>query len=210
MAGYVDLLLKESVGILGEMQRRFLQRVSANTSRLSGMIEDLVRVWAVDSGSIALTFEPLELLALAEETITDLSTALREKNIEVVLEADDDLPAVRGDAEVLRQVLRQVLSNAYLATPQSGRIVVALASKSDPEPSLLMKVTDSGKGVRPGEEEQAFELRYQGENPLMEGLGDTGVGMALARALVSLHDGEIWLEAAQPRGTQVSLLLPTV
>src|SRR5690606_14966600 len=81
IAGYIDLLLGESAGILGEMQRNFLQRVSANILRLASMIDDLVKVTQLDAGSFALEREPLDLISVIEEAITNASNQFREKEL---------------------------------------------------------------------------------------------------------------------------------
>ena len=64
ISGYIDLLLGESAGILGEMQRKFLQRVSANVTRLAAMLDDLVRITALDTGQFTLMPEPIDILAV--------------------------------------------------------------------------------------------------------------------------------------------------
>lgn len=216
ITGYLDLLLKESVGILGDMQRRFVQRVIANAQRLAGMVDDMVRLAALDAGRVRLTFEPVDVVQLVDDTITDVSTPLREKGIEVDLVVDDPVPTVQGDVEAIRQIIGQVLTNAYLATPSESSIQVTVSGRQH-RPSdrptevlqaALISVRDRGVGVSPESEDQIFDRRYRSENPLIPGLGDTGVAMAVAKALTEAHHGQMWIEMAEGGGTVVNVLLP--
>lgn len=216
ITGYLDLLLKESVGILGDMQRRFVQRVIANAQRLAGMVDDMVRLAALDAGRVRLTFETVDIMQLVEDTISDVSTPLREKGIEVELSIDEPIPTVQGDVEAVRQIIGQVLTNAYLASPGDSIIQVNLSGRqhhpSDAPNTIvqaaLISVRDMGVGVSPDAEDQVFNRRYQSENPLIPGLGDTGVAMAVAKALTEAHHGTMWIEIAEGGGTVVNVLLP--
>src|SRR5690606_34780483 len=78
ISGYVDLLLTESTGILGEMQRKFLQRVAANVTRLAAMLDDLINLTAIDSGQFSLTPEPIDVVGLIEDAITSSSNQFLE------------------------------------------------------------------------------------------------------------------------------------
>jgi signal transduction histidine kinase len=209
ITGYLDLLLKESVGILGDMQRRFVQRVIANAQRLAGMVDDMVRLAAFDAGRVNLTLEPTDVVAVVEAAITELSVGLREKGIEVDLSVDDGVPLVLGDKDALKQMVGQVMTNAYLASPNDGVIRVGVMAQHSPA-GVRIRVEDSGEGVPPEAEEQVFARRYQAENPLLPGLGDTGVAMAVAKALVEAHQGQIWLERPAAGGTAVVVHLPAV
>lgn len=216
ITGYLDLLLKESVGILGDMQRRFVQRVIANAQRLAGMVDDMVRLAALDAGRVRLNFEAMDIVQLVDDTISDVSTPLREKGIEVELTVDDPVPAIEGDIEAIRQIIGQVLTNAYLASPADSSIQVTVSGRQH-RPSdhptqviqaALISVRDMGVGVSPEAEERVFSRTYQSENPLIPGLGDTGVAMAVAKALTEAHHGSMWIEAAEGGGTVVNILLP--
>src|SRR5690606_26690231 len=88
ITGYVDLLLAESAGILGEMQRTFLRRVSTNVSRLSVMLDDLVQITELDAGQMNLHKTTVDVVNLIEEALTNASTQFREKGLTVNLRLD--------------------------------------------------------------------------------------------------------------------------
>ncbi|MCU0465510.1 MAG: ATP-binding protein [Anaerolineae bacterium] len=210
ITGYLDLLVKESVGILGDMQRRFVQRVIANAQRLGGMVDDMVRLAALDAGRVQFNFEPVDVVALVEQAITDVSTGLREKGIEVELNAEDDIPTISADAEAVKQIVGQTLTNAYLASPVNSIIRVSVAPNlvTDQRAGVIIRVQDSGVGVPPESADEVFKRRYESENPLLPGLGDTGVAMAVAKALTEAHNGLMWIDSGDSSGTTINITLP--
>jgi signal transduction histidine kinase len=224
IVGYVDLVLNESAGILGEMQRKFLQRVSANVTRLASMIDDLVRITFLDAGRFVLSREPVDVVEIIEDSLTLAAGQLREKGLTVHLNLQDDLPPVRGDRAAIHQIIGQLLTNAYLVSPAGREIFVTArkykaastggtsASKNGRNErvnrGLLVAIEDRGGGITPEDQTRVFMRKYKAENPLIQGLGDTGVGLAIAKALVEAHGGNIWLETTDGVGSIFSLILP--
>ncbi len=106
------------------MQRKFLQRVSANITRLASMLEDLTRITFLDAGRFTLMPEPVDVIGLIEDAITAASNQLREKGLTVHLNLDDEIPPVRADRDAISQIVGQLLTNAYLASPPGSAIYV--------------------------------------------------------------------------------------
>lgn len=215
LIGYVDLLLNESAGILGEMQRKFLQRVSANVLRLQTMIDELVQIANLDRGNHTLRPMPVSVVTLIEEAITNASMQFREKGLRVNLDLDDEIPLLSADKDALTQVISELLTNAYLVTPPGSEVRVAarlqpfaLRDEGVQEPCVLVSVEDRGGGIQPEDTARVFVRKYRVEHPLIQGLGDTGVGMSVARTLVEAHGGRLWLESKPNVGTIFSFVLP--
>jgi signal transduction histidine kinase len=208
--GYLELLINESVGILGEMQRRFLQRIHTNVMRLSAMIEDLIKLTMLDTGQYKLVREPVNVIEMIEDAITDAANQLREKSLTVNLDIDDELPLVHADRGSMANIIGQLLTNAYLASPPRSEITITAhrLPESNGSERLIVSVEDRGGGIAPEDRARVFARRYRAENPLVPGLGDTGIGLAIAKALVEAHGGEIWVESCPQVGTTISFTLP--
>ncbi|MBK8025896.1 MAG: hypothetical protein IPK19_32040 [Chloroflexi bacterium] len=205
--GYVDLLLNETAGILGEMQRRFLQRVLSNASRLTQMLEDLARLVTMETGDIVLMPERVNPVTIIEDAITHATPQLRERSIILNLDLPENAPMIRGDTDALKQVMTQLLTNAYLTSPQGGEITIWAAPIHN-QGVFIISVSDEGGGVDPGDETRVFARRYKADNPLLQGIGDSGVGLAIAKALVEAHGGHISLESSPGVGTTFRVELP--
>jgi len=216
VVGYVDLLLNESAGILGEMQRKFLQRVSTNVTRLGTMLEDLIRLTFLDSGRFTPEHTPVDLIDVIEEAITHAHVQFREKGLALQLDLDDELPSVIADPDAIQQVIGQLLTNAYLASPVGGAITItaqradstALNGHVPAGAAVLVRIADQGGGIPPEDLPRVFARKYKAENPLVAGLGDTGVGLALAKALIEAQQGTVWVETEKGIGSAFAFLLP--
>ncbi len=215
--GYTDVLLGEQVGILGSLQRKFLQRVKSNTERMGALLDDLIRITALDKGRLQIEPEKVNVVLVAEEVITALTDQYREKELTLRLSIVDEIPQVTADRDAVAQILNHLLANAALASPVSGEIWLTIDSRRAvlpavgediATPCLYIAVEDSGVGIDDEDFERVFMRKYRADNPLIEGLGDTGVGLSLTRALVEAHGGRIWLESRKGYGTTFHVLIP--
>jgi signal transduction histidine kinase len=214
---YIDLLLSESAGILGEMQRNFLQRVRANGQRLEAMLDDLMRVSVLDSGQFELATQAVDVIATIEDAITGATPQLQERGLSIHLNLDDDVPPLQADPDAIDQIVGQLLTNAYLASPPGSDLFVTARRQSvrfgengtaREVDSLFLSIEDRGGGIAPEDLPRVFSRKYKAENPLIPGLGDTGVGLSIAKALVEAHGGRLWLETFEQVGSAFNVALP--
>lgn len=208
MAGYTDLLLGESVGILGAMQRQFLQRVKANIERMGSMLNDLIGVTTIDADAIAPEREPIDAVEAIEEAIMGSAAQYRERDISVQIDLEDGLPKIQADREQLYQIIHHLLSNACAVTPAGGEVIVGAHSNAEAPDFVLISVTDSGGGIDPADRQRVFNRMYRADNPLIAGLGETGVGLSIARALVESHGGRIWVDSEMGKGSTFTFIIP--
>jgi signal transduction histidine kinase/GAF domain-containing protein len=214
ITGYTKLLLGESVGILGEMQRQFLQRVNANIERMGGLLEDLVRVTAIDAGQISHSPEPVDLIDVIEDAIMSLSAQFSERKVGVQMDMPSELPSIHADRDSLYQIVLRLLSNACQCSEAGAEVLVRArleeyGDQMDDLPDhLFMSVTDTGGGIAPEDQRRVFQRLYRADNPLIAGLGDTGVGLSIAKALVEAQGGRIWVESEVEVGSTFSFVLP--
>lgn len=211
--GYVDLLLGESVGIIGDMQRKFLQRVKANIKRMDSLLNDLIGIAAIDAGQLEINPIPMDMAEIIEEAIIGAKAQLEEKEINLQLELPEHLPSVEADPTCIQQVIMNLLGNATKSTPVGGIVKVgaditdgrsyAVMSENGAENEkwLRVSITDSGGGIAEKDVDRVFERFYKAEHPLIQGLGETGVGLSIVKHLVEAHGGEVWFDTEIGTGT---------
>jgi signal transduction histidine kinase/GAF domain-containing protein len=212
ITGYTDLLLSESVGIIGEMQRKFLQRIKANIERMGSMLNDLIGVTAIDSGELYLEPEPIDVGTAIQEAIAAARAQLEERDLSLQLDLEQGLGAIEADPNAFQQVVSNLISNACKASPVGTEIgikasYVADAQSTDP-PRLVISVTDSAGGIAPEDQPRVFDRFYRAEQALIAGLGETGVGLSIVKALVEAHGGHVWVESEMGQGSAFAFALP--
>ncbi|RPI81429.1 MAG: hypothetical protein EHM41_20660, partial [Chloroflexi bacterium] len=212
VAGYTDLLLGESAGILGALQRKFLERIKASTERMGGLIEDLVQVSASSNGKPKLQPTTVDLNSVIDDAVALSISQIREKNIVLRVDIPESLPPIVADKDGMQQVLIHLLQNAGSASPVDGEISLhALLKKEDGESDfILLQVSDTGGGIPPEDLPRVFSRLYRADNPLIQGVGDTGVGLSIVKTLVEAHHGRIWVDSEMGRGSTFSILLPVL
>jgi len=208
--GYTDLLLGESMGIIGAVQRKFLERVKASTERLEILLNELVQVMVIDGGNVDETRVRVDLKPIIDEAIGNLTAQINEKNITLRVDVPEKLPAIRANTDALQQILANLLQNACLITPPNGEInLIARVEQQDSELKFInISVSDQGGGIEQAELARVFSRRYKAENPMIKGIGDTGVGLSIVKSLVELHRGRVWVDSQAGVGSTFSVLLP--
>jgi signal transduction histidine kinase len=207
--GFVDLLLMGATGALNPEQRRFLDIVKNNTERLEILVNDLLDISRIEAGKVTLSFQPIDVRELLHEAELFIERRREEtgKKIDLVIEASPDLPQVWGDPERVRQILNNLVENAFNYTPEGGQITLRAEMAQD---QVEIEVRDNGIGISLSEQARIFERFYRGEQALIMGVGGTGLGLAIVLNLVEMHGGRIWVnsEGIPGRGTTFTLALP--
>ena len=209
IVGYTDLLLGESVGILGTLQRKFVERIKASTERIGSLIDDLIQVTTLETGLHELKPEPVDLDLIIDNAMSYTSSQIREKNISLHLDLPKNVAPIYADREALQQILIHLLQNAGAASPLEGTVDLKVQTKSeDNKEYVLMQVTDTGGGSPPEDLGRVFTRLYRADNVLIQGVGDTGVGLSIAKTLTEAQKGRIWVDSRPGVGSTFSVLLP--
>ena len=119
ITGYTDLLVGESVGMLGEMQRKFLQRIKANIERMGSMLNDLIGVTAIDAGQLEIRPSVVDMAEVIEDTIIGARAQLEENEITLNMNMLEDSPPLKP-TQLGSQIIGNLLGNAIKSTP-AGR-----------------------------------------------------------------------------------------
>jgi signal transduction histidine kinase len=219
VAGYTDLLLGETLGILGTRQRDFLERVRANVDRTVLLLEQIVQVAAAPvKPSQVSDLELVNLQELVEGALSTVITQVRKKSLRLYLDIPPDLPLLPANRDALGQVLIHLFSNASQASLNAGAITIranmdTMKTRREngsvgEERFVHLSVQDSGEGIPAEALQHVFDVQHRAESPLVPGLGDTGAGLHVARTLVDAHGGRMWVESREGSGSTFTILLP--
>ena len=207
--GYVDIMLMGVAGDLNEQQMRFLSVVQQNTERLTILVNDLLDLSRIEAGQVNLTFEPLDLRELFDEVMEEINrlTVVENKTMQFNIELPLDLPRIKGDPERIRQILINLLGNAFHYTPSNGMVNVKAHRLGE---EIQVDIKDDGVGIPPKEQERIFDRFYRGENHMVIATAGTGLGLSIVAKLINMHHGRIWVQSSgiEGEGSTFSFTLP--
>lgn len=211
--GYADLLLGESVGILGALQRKFIERIRTSTERIGSLVDDLIQITTIETGLSSMKSEAVDLNLIIDNAMAYTSSQMREKNITMRIDIPDNLKPMDADRDALQQILIHLLQNAGSATPVEGSVTLRVRMQTEPgngNEHVLIQITDMGGGIPKEDMPRVFSRLYRAENALIQGVGDTGVGLSIAKALTDAQGGRIWVDTEMGKGSTFSVSLPII
>ncbi|HEX7672486.1 MAG TPA: response regulator [Polyangiaceae bacterium] len=204
MLGWTRIL---RTGRLDEVKiQRALETIERNAQAQAQLITDLLEVSSMVAGNINVEFSELELRPIVEGAVEAAYPVAEAAKVTLVVKMDDTVGRVRGDALRLQQVVGNLLSNALNFTPAGGRVEVELVRDGE---QAVLRIADSGLGIEPDFLPHVFERFRQADNTMTRSRKGLGLGLAIVRHLVGLHDGTVTASSdGKDKGSTFLVTLP--
>ncbi|MGQ0624201.1 MAG: ATP-binding protein [Sporichthyaceae bacterium] len=187
-----------------------LRRIEDEATRMGLLVEDLLLLARLDQQR-PLQRDPVDLVAVATDTVQAARAANPGRTLTVVELAADDPPVVIGDPDRLRQVIANLVNNACVHTPAGTPITVRVGSLRDGGgPWAVLEVIDHGAGISAADCERVFERFYRADGSRARSTGGSGLGLSIVAALVAAHRGEVTAGDTPGGGATFRVLLPAV
>lgn len=214
--GYGSLLVKGALGPLTDQQKTFMNTILSNAERMTTLVSDLNDITRLERGQFGVNASPISLRTAMVETLRPFQQMIEEKEQNLVVEVDENLPLIQADQNRLIQVLTNMVSNAYKYSPSGGTITVSgfVDSKLRDEkgqalpPMMHIVVRDTGIGMSPEDLASLFKPYFRSENPLAMEQPGTGLGMTITQGIITLHGGTVWVESELGKGTAFHFTIP--
>ena len=204
LGGSSELLLRNLVGPLTDEQRLLLESMRKHTLTMTALLNNVITIAGLESGTLTVQIEPVHLADLLEDTLWPIRAALAAKNLELVVDLPADLPDVLADDACLRNVFHQLLDNARRYT-DAGRVSIRAIRQGD---RVRVDISDTGRGISPDLCEHLFTRFMRGSEGINSAERGIGLGLAIARQLIERQGGTIWLESTSDQGSTFSFTLP--
>jgi two-component system phosphate regulon sensor histidine kinase PhoR len=209
--GFVETLLDGAMRDEPTL-RRFLSIINSEANRLVKLVDDLLDLSRLESQRAALDLRPVEVGALATDTVDKLRPLAQSGGLHLELQTPPDV-WVAADRDRLEQVLTNLIDNALKYTPSGGRIDVRVTASAD---DVEVAVSDTGRGIPPEDVPHVFERFYRADRSRARGrtteqgagTGGTGLGLAIAKHIVEAHGGRISVRSQFEVGTTFAFTLP--
>ena len=202
--GFAETLLAGAIDD-PKNNRRFLEIIREHAARLARVTDDLLKLARIEAGKLELEFFPVGIQELIEGCAETTLLKASRKQISFSMEVPAGIPALRGDASLLHDVLQNLLDNAIQYTPPGGRVVVGAAAGSH---EATITISDSGIGIPLADQERIFERFYRVDAARSREAGGTGLGLSIAKHIVEAHGGRLWVESAVGQGSKFSFSIP--
>jgi signal transduction histidine kinase len=214
IVGYVDLFHERAARDLSPELARMLASLRRNAHRMKRLIEDILDVSRLESGTIALRRGPAALGEIALQAVDELRRLADEKRL--VLSAEvADIPSIDADADKIHQVVANLVLNSIKFTPAGGTINIRVDTVpvDGPRPARArLRVWDSGVGIPTALRQRIFEpfsdVVNGAAHHTSRGPDSAGLGLRIARGIVELHGGEIHVASEEGKFTELTVLLP--
>jgi len=204
--GMIREISRES---LSPKQNMYIKNAGTASQHLLSIVNDILDISKIESGQMILELRPFSLMAVVDETISILTSATREKMLELTTKISPDVaPAYVGDSNRIRQILINIISNSIKYT-EKGRITVDCDASwlPDNKQHLQLKVTDTGIGMDASFVKNIFDKFTQGDISTARKYGGTGLGMAITYELVQMMNGTITVSSDKGVGTTIEITL---
>lgn len=207
--GFSEVL--KNIDSMTDKQRRYATNIMKSGKLLSEMINDILDLAKIEAGKMEVKPTEFKIETVVHAHCDMVRSLSEEKNIDLLVDLEPDLPLLFQDQVKLQQILTNLLSNAIKFTPEGGRITVS--GKMLPNDRFEMAVSDTGVGIAEDDRSAIFEKFRQGkvvrgEDNLTREYSGTGLGLSIVRELCSLLGGEVELESEVGRGSLFRILLP--
>ncbi|QFU17930.1 sensor histidine kinase [Microvirga thermotolerans] len=201
--GFAQLLGDETVGALNPRQRDYADHIMRSSAALLAILNDILDLASIDTGSLELTPELVDIRSTIEAAMRGLEDRLAEASLTVVIDAPEDIGSFVADGKRVRQILFNLLSNA-VGFSAPGQSITVSARKSGGE--VIFEVRDQGRGIPPEIKARVFD-RFESHTLGTRHRG-VGLGLSIVRSFVELHGGRIELASAPGVGTTVTCFFP--
>ncbi|MBI2895881.1 MAG: HAMP domain-containing histidine kinase [Deltaproteobacteria bacterium] len=209
--GFSELLLRGVEGPLSAGQRESVQAIHKSGNDLLRLINDILDTAKLEAGRMDIQREWTPSVEILNETIKRSRDFVGDKEIELVAELQPGLPPVLVDADRISQAVLNVITNAFKFM-EKGTVRVRARAGAGPSGTrgryLLVEIADTGTGIREEDRESIFEAFRQVDASPSRRSGGMGLGLALARAIVELHGGTVWVESNLGPGSVFTLAVP--
>jgi len=204
LIGYSEMLHDGLYGNLPEKARSPVARVQANAKHLLGLINNVLDLSKIEAGQFTLQMSEYSLSGIVEAVVSSTESLSQAKNLRVTIDVPQSLPRGYGDEQRLTQVLLNLVANAIKFT-DTGTIHIGATEVDD---NFDVIVRDTGPGIPESHRQSIFEEFQQVDSSSTRRKGGSGLGLSIARHIVEIHGGRMYLKSEVGRGSTFGFILP--
>lgn len=199
--GYIELL--DRAGPINDLQRDFIHRVQASVHSITALVNDLLNLGRIESG-FDTRKETITIKTIVDASLEMFSEKMKSKKIQLTRNLPEKTPPLFGNPIQVRQMVDNLIDNGIKYTPEGGKVKLEVQIDGN---QLILVVADTGCGIPPLDLPYIFDKFYRASNATADVPG-TGLGLSIVKSIVENHQGRIWVDSVQDKGTTVTVVLP--
>jgi two-component system, OmpR family, sensor kinase len=205
LQGYIETLFLKDKNLTAQERKQHLEIAIRHCERLAKLVDALFELAKLDSHETKARYEPFNIGELAQDVVQKFDLSAREKQIAIQVDLDQSLPFANADIAMIERVIENLLENAVRHTPAGGSIRLAFSPQNG---DIAVRVSDTGCGIPAEDMPFIFDRFYHRDQTQNGKTGYSGLGLAIARRILELHDRTIRVESAPGTGTCFTFSLP--
>jgi PAS domain S-box-containing protein len=205
ITGYLEMLQDGLGGPLNENQQMMIDVVDRNAQRLLNLIEDVLTLSRLESGSVKLNRSEADVRSMVTAAVETLLPQIHNSGLVLEVDVSQNCGSLVGDVNQLERVLINVLNNAVKFTPSGGRLSINAYRQGS---SVTISVSDTGVGIPVEEQPHLFSRFFRASTAQTHAVQGTGLGLTIVKSIVERHGGAVSLQSAPGVGTTVYIELP--
>lgn len=203
--GYAEMLILKKDELSDDEKMKYLNNINESTKRVTGLMHQLLELSKLENNQIELREEPFSLPELASDLMSRFELLLKEKNMQFEFDIEENLPLAFGDIGLVERVIQNLVDNAIKYSPKDSKIKIGLNKKED---GIEFVITDEGRGIDQKNINKIFD-RYTTSNEVNKLDKSFGLGLAISKKILELHNSTIAVSSKLNIGTTFSFQLPT-
>ncbi|MFZ3066448.1 MAG: ATP-binding protein [Nitrospirota bacterium] len=207
--GFADLALEKGSGPVTEKQKKFINNIITASEHLNGLINDILDITKIEAGRIELVLSNVNIGSLVEEIFGLFKGDALRRGMNFNIKIDNNIGNITADGQRLKQVIANLLTNAFKFTPDGGSVSISAKREGRGEAEAVeIAVEDTGIGISEEEQKKLYQSFKQIESPFTKRHEGIGLGLYLCKRLVKLHNGKIWVESEKGKGSRFAFAIP--
>lgn len=203
--GYLETIIMKDRTLSDDDRKKYLQILLKNTRMLNTLVDELFELSKLDARQIEPQIEPFSMAELTQDVAMKFQPLAKKLGVTMDTHLPHNLPPVNADIGLIERALSNLIDNALRYTPKNGRVRISLSQEKG---GVFIRISDSGKGIPAEELPRIFERFYRLDKSRSRHSRGAGLGLAIAKKIIELHNSTIEVHSAPERGTTFSFALP--